>query len=72
MAKKVLVCEGKKVMLKHLKRGFIFSLYESQEFIGNFEVLEEMDKTETIKVKIVTPGIGERWIETKFTEDDLK
>lgn len=72
MAKKIIVCEGKKVKLKHLKKGLIFSLLENQEFIGNFEVAEEMDATGTVKARIVTPSIGEKWIETKFTEDDLQ
>jgi len=71
MAAMTIVCEGKKIQLKHLKKSFIFGLFDKGEWVGNFEVLEEMDENKTVKARSVSPGIGEKVLETKFVEGEL-
>ena len=63
--------EGRRRQLKHLKKGVIFSLFEDGEWIGNYRVLAEIDENRTVRAQIVTPGIGEKRIETKFVEDKI-
>lgn len=66
-----IICEGRKVRLKHLRKGFIFNMVDNQEWIGKFEVVEEIDETGTVFVKSVTPGVGERRQLIKLTEESL-
>ena len=66
-----LICEGKKVKLKHLRKGYIFNIVDNQEWVGKFMVVEEIDKSGTVLVKSVTPGIGESRQLIKLTEESL-
>ena len=66
-----LTCEGKKVKLKHLRKGFIFNIVNNQEWVGKFVVVEEMDESGTVLVKSVSPGLGESRQLIKLTEESL-
>jgi hypothetical protein len=66
-----IICEGRKIKLKHLKKGFVFTLVDNQEWLGKFEVLNEIDKTGTVLTRNVSPGFGDKWVLDKFTEDNL-
>jgi len=66
-----IVCEGVKRQLKHLKKNSIFGLFDKGEWVGNFEVLEEIDNTGTVKARSISPGIGEKVLETKFVEGEI-
>jgi hypothetical protein len=70
MAMKI-VCEGRRRQLKHLKKGFIFSLYDGSEWVGNFEVLKEIDENRTVRARSVSPGIGEKVQITEFVEGKI-
>jgi hypothetical protein len=66
-----IICEGKKVKLKHLRKGFIFNMVDNQEWIGKYEVMEEIDESGTLLVRSVFPGLGERRQLIKLTEETL-